>query len=87
MITAEVFAFVDHIMRSAQASAQRPGQYLFNTLPFGAGDVVAATLWDPFHTVTTKEELIDWVDNHLIFDGIKIIGIFNKDQILYSRKS
>jgi hypothetical protein len=67
----------------------RYGQALFNVLPPEVGQVVAGTSFDPFHTQwKTHMQVVDWVDNHLIFsDDFKIIAVFNNDQILWEATS
>lgn len=75
--------FADQIRLGAGLSGQRTGQYLFNHLPSGPANVVAATLFDPFHKELNEREIYDWIENHLIFDGSRIVGVFNNDQLLW----
>lgn len=78
--------FADQIMRGAREFKQRTGQYLFNHLPPGAGNALSSTLIDPFHKEMTKEEIIGWIDNHLIFDGQEVIAVFNNNQLMWEKK-
>lgn len=75
--------FADDIIRGSKANGQRTGQYLFNHLPSVPANAVTATLFDPFHKELSRQELQEWIDNHLIFDGMCIIGVFNNDQLLW----
>ena len=75
--------FVHHIMTRAKANDQRTGQYMFNNLPSVIANRVAGTSFDPFHKDMTSQELYDWIDNHLVFDGNEIVGLFHENRILW----
>lgn len=80
-------AFVDKIKREARKNNQRTGQYLFNYLPEGAANVVASTLFDPFHKELTWTEILEWIESHLIFKGEEIVGVFNNNDVLWESVS
>lgn len=75
--------FTDQIMRGAAAAHQRTGQYLFNHLPEEVQLKVAGTLIDPFYRDLSAIEVYAWLDNHLVFDGNRIIGLINGDMFLW----
>lgn len=75
--------FADQIKRGARSIEQRTGQYLFNHLPDGAQLAVRGTLFDPFHKELTHQEIVAWLENHLIFKGQEIVGVFNNNDILW----
>lgn len=81
MTTLELYT--DQIVRGAKESGQRTGQYLFNHLEPGPANVIAGSLFDPFHQDLSNREISDWLDNHLIFDGNKVIAVFKNNQILW----
>lgn len=61
----------------------RTGQVLFNYLPTGARNAVAGTMIDPFHKRLTTEELYQWLNDHVIFDGDRIIAVFNNNHFIW----
>lgn len=79
--------FVHHIMTRAKANIQRTGQYMFNNLPDVIANKVAGTSFDPFHKELSAQELYDWIDGHLVFDGNEIVGLFHENRILWETPS
>ncbi len=77
--------YVDFVMRESKKVEQRPGQFLINSLPPGAYQVVTGTLFDPFHKPMERWHVVEWVDNHLILDEQEVIGVFNNNKILWER--
>lgn len=76
--------FINDILRGAKESEQRTGQYLFNSLPEGAQEVITRTMSDPYQQDFDVYELTNWVNNHLIFDEDgAIINVFNGDTVLW----
>lgn len=75
----------DAVMRDANRCGQRTGQYLFNALPPQIGNVIAGSLVDPFHQELRRDEVVAWIDHHLIFDNNTIIAVFNGNDILWER--
>ena len=76
----------ENVINGAKVSYQRPGQYLFNHLPDGAGTRVAGTLFDPFHKdMESAHEIHKWMDEHLIFNWktLQIIGVFDGNNIVW----
>ena len=65
----------------------RTGQHLFNTLPSYIGAKVAGTMFDPFHRDLSKVQMVNWVENHLIFnDDGEIIALFDGNMIMWEKK-
>jgi len=77
------YVWAEHIVRGSRETGQRTGQYLFNLLPDHLSGIVTGTLWDPFHKDLEIEEIHQWIQDHLIFDGHRIIALFNNDEILW----
>jgi hypothetical protein len=84
MSKTELDVMAVHIAVGARQTKQRTGQYLFNHLPVEVGNKVAGTLFDPFHKDLSKPEIIEWLDNHLIFNENKIIALFDQNTILWT---
>ena len=81
-----VFTFVDQIRQGAKEEKQRTGQYLYNHLPDGVKQAINATPFDPFHKELNPDELMMWVNDHLIFDGDQIVGCFSRNNILWEKR-
>lgn len=47
----------------------RTGEFLFNTLRHEIAEKVRATDLDPFYEDLEFEEVVDWVDGHIVFDN------------------
>jgi hypothetical protein len=77
--------FVEHILRGAFTDDQRTGQWMFNHLPLMVAARVSGTSFDPFHKNLSAHEIYDWIDNHLIFDGNEIVGLFHNDILLWEK--
>jgi hypothetical protein len=75
--------YAQQIERSAFQCDQRTGQWLFNHLPAAVAHVVGGTSFDPFHKNMNQEAIFNWLDNHLIFQGSLIIGVFNNEIVLW----
>lgn len=75
-----------NICRGAKVHNQRTGQFLYNSLPSEVCSRVAGTLFDPFFDDLTADEIQSWIDNHLIFDGGEIVGVFDKNNILWIKE-
>lgn len=78
--------FAHSTVSGARFYNQRTGQFLFNRLPEGAANVVRGTLFDPFYKELTPDQIVQWLDEHVVFDDYGIIGIFNNNQILWERE-
>lgn len=79
-------ARADWIEDEAYILGQRTGQLLFNNLPHEVANHVRGTEFDPFHKDMSKQEIIDWFNDHVIFsDGDEIIVLFNGTEILWER--
>lgn len=63
----------------------RLGQALFNALPGWATSYVAGTLFDPFYKDMSDAEAMQWIDDHLVFDGDGVLAVYNGNQILGER--
>lgn len=80
--------YAQHVHDTALIHGQRTGQKLFNMLnPPELADQVRGTSWDPFYKTMTFEEIVEWVDNHLVFDDHgHIIALFDQFNILWERE-
>lgn len=79
--------YVDQISRGAKSTGQRTGQYLFNHLPDGAANVIAGSLFDPFHKDLSPYEIRAWLGDHLIFSPLgEVIAVFNQNDILWTEE-
>jgi hypothetical protein len=73
----------EEVMRQVKGD-YRSGQALFNGLPGPAANAVAGTLFDPFHKMLSRDQVTDWIDNHLIFsDAGEVIGVFDNNKLLW----
>jgi hypothetical protein len=73
-----------HIQHSALIYGQRTGQYLFNSLTPVVADKVRGTNFDPFYLDLTIEGIIQWLEDHIIFNDNGSIGcLFNGYEILW----
>jgi hypothetical protein len=79
--------YTQQIFEGAQYYSQRTGQYLFNKLPLLVAAEVAGTSFDPFHKDLSKFEIYEWLDNHLIFQDQRIVGLFHNDVLLWEENS
>lgn len=82
---AKINEFVRQIIKGAEFYEQRTGQYLFNHLPNHIGGRVAGTSFDPFHKELSDREIYEWIDNHLVFDGFEIVGLFHGEVVLWEK--
>lgn len=73
----------ENIRLGAARGGQRTGQWMFNHLPGPVQNKVVGTLFDPFHKDLTTDEIFQWLDNHIIFDGSEIVGLFDNNTILW----
>lgn len=73
-----------YIFDNAPMLEQRTGQLLFNSLRQQVAAKVRGTLFDPFYKKLELHEIIDWFENHIVFndDGI-MICVFNGNEILW----
>lgn len=77
----------DWIIKRAPFYSQRTGQYLFNELPHPVAEVVRTTNFDPFYKELSKEEIMKWYDDHVIFDdNDEIILLFSGNNILWEKE-
>lgn len=75
--------YARQIVLGAINAKHRTGQWMFNKLPAGIGRVVAGTSFDPFFKELSASEIEQWIEDHLIFDGYEIIGVYHGNQILW----
>jgi len=72
------------IIMNAEAHGQRTGQYLYNGLPDDARAVVAGTIWDPFYKDLSQFQLVDWINQHLVFnENGTITGVISGPNVLW----
>lgn len=74
-------SFCAQVIRDAEKDGQRTGQKLMNILEPGPYSAITRSTFDPFHKDLSLQELIEWVDNHIIWDGPRIIAVF-KDNLI-----
>ena len=77
----------DWIIEHAPMHFLRTGQLLINNLPREVANVVRGTKFDPFYQELTREQIINWFDDHIIFsEDDQIIVVFDNDKILWERE-
>jgi hypothetical protein len=77
----------EYIFEMADYHCQRTGQFLFNSLRHEIAEVVRNTLFDPFYKELSLGEIIDWLENHILFDDQgKMIYLFSDNQILWKEE-
>lgn len=80
------YFYAKHVIQGAKLKKQRTGERLFYSLPAGAGNAIASTLIDPYHFDFGEDELVQWVDNHLVLDDyFNVLAVFNGNQILWEK--
>lgn len=80
--------FTQLVLRYAKANDQRTGQALSNLVYSRTTFNTCDILDDPFHKDLSEREVFEWIERHLIFnDSGWIIGIFNKNIILWERNN
>lgn len=74
----------EYIYIMAPQYEMRTGQLLFNSLKHEIADVVRDTELDPFYRDMEIDEIVDWLENHIIFsnDG-RMIRLFSGHNILW----
>lgn len=75
--------WADHIILGAGLKQQRTGQWMMNNFEPEVYIAVSGRMFDPFNKDLTREQLIEWMQDHLIFDNGHIVAVFNNDQILW----
>lgn len=76
-----------YIVEMAPYHDQRTGQLLFNSLKHEIADIVRDTSFDPFYKELTCDEIIDWLENHIIYDDDgNMICLFNGNDILWEKE-
>jgi hypothetical protein len=79
--------YTEHLVTFVELRAkhqdERLGQALFNSIPAWGAEVIRASLWDPFHRRMDRDDVIQWIEDHIIFnsDGY-IVAIMNGNTIL-----
>lgn len=79
------YTYASGVLVLAKTYGIRMGQALFNSLPVPIGDRLVGLLEDPYYFNMTKEGVVDWIDNHLIFDGPDVIAFFIGNEILWEK--
>lgn len=74
----------EYIYFMAPQYEMRTGQLLFNVLRHEIADVVRNTKLDTFYKDMELEEIVEWLENHIIFsnDG-RMIRLFSEHTILW----
>jgi hypothetical protein len=79
-------AQADWIMAMARFHKMRTGQLLFNNLPAPVANVIRRTEIDPFYKDLTREEVLKWYDDHIIYNEYdEIVVVFSANTILWER--
>jgi hypothetical protein len=80
-------ALADWVMTAARVHRQRTGQVMFNQLPHDVATAVRGTPFDPFYKDFGRQEIIQWYDDHIIWnDYDEIIVVFSANTILWERE-
>lgn len=62
----------------------RTGQFLFNILRHEMAEAIRNTELDPFYDDMTFEEVVDWIDNHIVFDKMgNMIRLYDERGVLW----
>ncbi len=77
--------WAEYICKKAPNKRQRTGQFLFNQLPNHISTIVAGKMFDPFYADLSEREVQEWINDHLIFNGQEIIGVFDGDNLLWEK--
>lgn len=65
----------------------RTGQLLFNVLRHEIADVVRDTELDTFYEDLEVEEIVDWLEDHIIFDNQgRMVRLFSGHTILWEEE-
>jgi hypothetical protein len=74
----------EYIFDNAPMLEQRTGQLLFNSLRQQVAAKVRDTDFDPFYKDLTLFEIIEWLENHVVYndEGI-MIRLFDGNEILW----
>jgi len=63
---------------------QRTGEFLFNNLRFEIAEAIRNTELDPFYQEMDFEDVVDWLDDHIVFDNQgTMIRVFDDHGILW----
>jgi hypothetical protein len=65
----------------------RTGQLLFNILRHEIAEVVRNTELDTFYEDLELEEIVEWLENHIMFDNQgRMIRLFDGHRILWAER-
>lgn len=74
----------EYVFNTAPVYDMRTGEFLFNVLRHDIADVVRDTDMDTFYDDLEYEEIVDWFDNHIIFDNMgNMVRLFDEHGILW----
>lgn len=79
-------ALADWIETTARIHRQRTGQVMFNQMPHDVANAVRGTPFDPFYKDFNKQQILDWYDEHTIWNDHEIIVVFSANTILWERE-
>jgi hypothetical protein len=80
-------ALADWIVTQARVHNQRTGQVMFNQMPHEVANAVRGTPFDPFYKDFRREEIIQWYDDHIIWDDYNHIAVvFSANTILWEKE-
>ena len=74
----------EYIYNVAPMCGYRTGQLLFNSLRYEVAEKIRGTIFDPFYKEMSLFELIEWINNHIIYDNEgMMICVFDGNTILW----
>jgi hypothetical protein len=65
-----------YIVRMAPQLDQRTGQLLFNNLRSEVAEACRGTVYDPFYEDLSLDEIIQWLEDHVIYNDQGIMTCF-----------
>ena len=84
LTTARTRREAEYIHTMAPVYDNRTGQLLFNTLRHEIADVVRDTDFDPFYEDLDLEEIVEWLEAHIMYDREgKMIRLFDEYGVLW----
>jgi hypothetical protein len=76
-----------YIYDMAPAYDMRTGQLLFNSLKHEIAEVVRNTSFDPFYKDMELEEIVEWLEDHIIYDNQgMMVRLFSDHRVLWEEE-
>lgn len=87
LTTARIRREAEYIHTMAPVFDNRTGQLLFNVLRHEIADVVRHTDFDPFYEDLTLEEIVEWLEAHILYDNDgNMIRLFDEGGVLWEEQ-